>query len=705
LLPSPVRGADEVVPDLVDVVRSLQVVAGIPVSGARDVTQDGKINLNDVLYAMQYMLREIWADPTTELAIAETLEQETLEPRDTSVTGISADDEDALARAVVAANQAELQSVILFNAFYMADPSTTSKADLLNRYRALTQGFEIAGQKYDEIIRIHQLIEAANTRSTQEASRTTQELTLDAKLQWYIDHYGKTTPAGHKIDIKTIAERNKISVQKVHTILRTVYGVVKEIEEANAIQSEAAEKTATEIKETADTANTALSFVSGGQAAMGVFKAVKTLHTTKKMYQAGQLGYKTAEYIAKTQGKNIIKGAIEGGFSFGDGILGVLTSPTVFGAFGPEWQANLNKAKAIWSALSVAKGLTYDAYCVLSVKDAFTGKSKLIISNLTDFTKTSLDTMNNILSITQTEEGKLVQAVQRPADVSGEALRKDLVYSRLSTDNMLPNGAYSAKDENDTATSFAVTASKVTSLLPNLSGDDLLFNATGDIREGAPPPYEYYCGWYPDFTLLTVVDHAEYPATREYLNAEGKTHGPSYRWTDSTRGQLEYALCYKDGVRHGSSTEWYINGQKYVTSNYANGVLHGSYTAWYSNGVKDMEGTYADGKKTGLWTDWYYTGVKASEGRYVAYQYDGPWTFWWKNGKLKQEVNYVLGKEHGSYKTWFDTGNIQTEGQYANGTEVGIWTYYYRIYETETDIRSVCQSRYDYDHQTALDCP
>jgi len=595
--------------------------------------------------------------------------------------------------------------VILFNAFYMADPSTTSKADLLNRYCALTRSFEIAGQKYDEIIRIHQLIEAANTRGTQEVSRTTQELTLDAKLEWYIDNYGKTTPAGHKIDIKTIAERNKISVQKVHTILRTVYGVVKEIEEANAIQSEAAEKTATEIKETADTANTALSFVSGGQAAMGVFKAVKTIHTTKKMYQAGQLGYKTAEYIAKTQGKNIVKGAIEGGFSFGDGILGVLTNPIVSGAFGPEWQANLNKAKTIWSALSVAKGLTYDAYCLLSVKDAFTGKSKLMISNLTDFTKTSLDTMNNIISITQTEEGKLVQAIQRPADVSGEALRKDLIYSRLSTNNLLPNGAYNAKDENETATSFAVTASTVSSLLPNLSGDDLLFHETGDIREVAPPPYEYYCGWYPDFAQLTVVDHVGYPDTREYLNGEGRRHGPSYRWLDSTRGQLEYAMCYKDGVRHGSSTEWYLNGQEYVRSNHATGVLHGPYTMWYSNGVKDQEGTYEEGGKTGLWIGWYDTGVKASEGQYVADKLDGPWTRWWENGNLKSEASYVQGDPQGSYKAWFDTGNIQTEGQYANGAKVGIWTYYYRSYETETDVRSICQSRYDYDHQTALDCP
>ncbi len=114
--------------------------------------------------------------------------------------------------------------------------------------------------------------------------------------------------------------------------------------------------------------------------------------------------------------------------------------------------------------------------------------------------------------------------------------------------------------------------------------------------------------------------------TAEYLNGEGRRHCPLLSKLDSTRGQLEYAMCYKDGVRHGSSTEWYLNGQEYVRSNHATGVLHGPYTMWYSNGVKDQEGTYEEGGKTGLWIGWYDTGVKASEGQYVADKLDGPWT-------------------------------------------------------------------------------
>jgi hypothetical protein len=114
---------------------------------------------------------------------------------------------------------------------------------LLNRYRAMMRSFEIATGKYNEIIRIHGEIEAADVRrQPQQFSHMTQELNVEPKLQWYIDNYGKTTPGGKKIDVKTIAERNKISTQKAYAVLKTHYGVMAEMETAKAIQYEAAEK-------------------------------------------------------------------------------------------------------------------------------------------------------------------------------------------------------------------------------------------------------------------------------------------------------------------------------------------------------------------------------------------------------------------------------------------------------------------------------
>ena len=671
--PSTARAADLVLPELADVIMSLQVVSGRTVPQARDVTNDGKIDMSDALYSMQYVVRQIWADPATELAVAETLEEETLTPRDSAVSGISPADEDALARAIVAANEADLQSVILYNSFYMVAESTPA-ATLLNRYRAMMKSFEIAEGKYDEIIRIHEGIEAADIRTAQQLPRAALELNVDPKLQWYIDNYGKTTPGGHKIDVKTIAERNKISVRKAYSVLKTHYSVVAEQENAKAIQYEAAEKTATEIKIAADTANTALSFVAGGQAALGVFKAAQTIRTTTKMYQAGALGYRTADYILRTQGKNIIQGAINGGFSFGDGIMGVLTNPALEGAFGPDGQANLQTAKTIWSGVSIAKGLTYDGYCLLSVKDAFTGQAKLVISNLTDFTKTTVDTTGHIISILQTPGGNLTQAVQRPENPAGESIRKDLVYKRLSPDNMLPNGDYTAKDENETETSFTVTASTAGTLLPNLSGDDLLIGNDGAVAAVAEPPYEHYCGWDVDVSVLTVYD-SNY--VRLYLNQSGQKHGPYYEWLDSTRNELQYAGCYFEDNRHGTWIEWgydqdWVWGRKIEQSSYYMDKLEGLSTTWYVNGTKESEGNYSAGVR------------------------DGIWHWWYDDGTMRIERSYVQGLSHGPITRWQANGNLLEVGQYTNGQESGIWTYYYED--------GSCRFRHDKDTGQYLDC-
>lgn len=560
----------------------------------------------------------------------------------------------------------------------------------------MTKSFEIAEKKYDEIMSIHEAIEASAIRASQQLPRMAQGLNVDPKLQWYIDNYGRTTPAGHKIDVKTIAERNKISVQKAYSVLKTHYSVLAEMENAKAIQYEAAEKTAVEIKNAVDTANTALSFVAGGQAAIGVFKAAQTIHTTTKMYQAGTLGYRTADYILRTQGKNIVQGAINGGFSIGDGIMGVLTNPAVSASFSSDWQANLNTAKNIWSGLSIAKGLTYDGYCLLSVKDAFTGQAKLIISNLTDFTKTTVDTTGHIISILQSDTGEIVQSIQRPEDALGESIRKDLVYKSLSPETMLPNGDYVARDENETETSFTVTASTVTSMLPNLSGDDLLIYESGDIKEVEPPPYEHCCGWNVDFSGLTVYDSYD---VLFYTNEEGQKHGPYYSWIDSSRNELYVTKCYYEDKLHGSYTEWhgaYAGGNKSAQYYYDMDKLHGPYTSWYDNGNISQQGSYVTGSADGLWTWWGYTGNKEEEGSFSQGKRHGLTTVWWENGNKKYEINYSEGEFHGPKNEWYEDGILETTGQFTNGKATGIWIYY------KTD--GSCLYRKDFDNDKYLDC-
>jgi hypothetical protein len=124
------------IPEIMDAIISLQIVSGISASGARDLSQDEVVDTKDAVYALQYEVLSSWSDIQKELIIAETLEKEVLAPRDTTV--VSSQDEHALAMAVVTANEVELQSMILFNSFYMAS-DTTPVHTLLNRYRAMTK--------------------------------------------------------------------------------------------------------------------------------------------------------------------------------------------------------------------------------------------------------------------------------------------------------------------------------------------------------------------------------------------------------------------------------------------------------------------------------------------------------------------------------------------------------------------------------------
>jgi len=424
-------------------------------------------------------------DTGTALDIAATLDEEFLAVRDTSI--ISEADENELAQAVIKANEADLQTKMLFNSFYMASANTPVKT-MLNTYRAMAESFRITTEHYDDIILTHELIETtARKRGGQKLfSKYGQELNVNSKLQWYLDNYGKSTPSGNRIDIKAIAERNKISTEKAFILLKTQYGVIAELATASAIQYEAGEKSAQEIKVASDRANTVLSFATGGQALLGAFKAAKTLNSTLTMYEAGTLGYNTAEYIVKTQTKNLVQGAVNGGFQIGDGVFGILTDPSVESNFSPDFQENLNMAKSLWSGINIAKCLTFDAFCLLSVKDAFTGNSKLIISDLTDFTKTTLDTTGHIISILQDETGGFIQLFQQPESFAAESLKKDLVYTRLSPDNMLPNGDYIATDENGIESSFQVTGSNAQGMLQNLPEDDILIDINGNIEDVEP---------------------------------------------------------------------------------------------------------------------------------------------------------------------------------------------------------------------------
>ena len=70
---------------------------------------------------------------------------------------------------------------------------------------------------------------------------------------------------------------------------------------------------------------------------------------------------------------------------------------------------------------------------------------------------------------------------------------------------------------------------------------------------------------------------------------------------------------YKNGVRNGKKTIWYLNGKKKVKEEYLNGVLDGDKLEWYENGNMKTRTSYTEGRETGLYYEWFENGKKKLE--------------------------------------------------------------------------------------------
>src|ERR1700678_4339431 len=79
--------------------------------------------------------------------------------------------------------------------------------------------------------------------------------------------------------------------------------------------------------------------------------------------------------------------------------------------------------------------------------------------------------------------------------------------------------------------------------------------------------------------------------TSECPNLNGKFHGTCY-----TSGQIRWVCDYVDGIRHGKSEEWFLNGQKSHEIYFLNDLLHGKSEGWFPNGNKSWDIDYFNNK-------------------------------------------------------------------------------------------------------------
>lgn len=70
------------------------------------------------------------------------------------------------------------------------------------------------------------------------------------------------------------------------------------------------------------------------------------------------------------------------------------------------------------------------------------------------------------------------------------------------------------------------------------------------------------------------------------------------------QGHLNYEYEYQDGLMHGPSNEYDYDDYLEEETIYNRGVREGSYTQWFENGQIYISGNYTNGKKSGIWTDY-----------------------------------------------------------------------------------------------------
>ena len=164
----------------------------------------------------------------------------------------------------------------------------------------------------------------------------------------------------------------------------------------------------------------------------------------------------------------------------------------------------------------------------------------------------------------------------------------------------------------------------------------------------------------------------------------GVLHGYSREWYDNT--QVKSKGKYLFGRKHETWFEYFPNGQTAKKISYNDGVPNGLITTWYSNGQKQEKGSVIKQsvennlllyKKIGTWTRWHLNGQKKEKGAYINGQKNGIWVEWYENGEKKSEGQYVENKKQDIWTYWYDDGNKKTKGGYDNGQLNGQWVRWY----------------------------
>jgi uncharacterized protein len=204
--------------------------------------------------------------------------------------------------------------------------------------------------------------------------------------------------------------------------------------------------------------------------------------------------------------------------------------------------------------------------------------------------------------------------------------------------------------------------------------------------------------YYPDMTIRTQTtfrEGTEHGIRREYhqdgslkvayiidmgrimgmgvLDGFGKKQGI---WKEFyPQGGLRSEGSYRDGIRTGKWTFYYVNGEVEQTGNYNNqGKEHGEWIWYYQGGQTRREESYLSGKRDGMMSEYGIEGDIIAKGEFVDDEEEGAWYF--QEQGYRREGTYAEGELDGEWIHYFPDGSISFTGEFIDGYPDGRHVHY-----------------------------
>ncbi len=127
--------------------------------------------------------------------------------------------------------------------------------------------------------------------------------------------------------------------------------------------------------------------------------------------------------------------------------------------------------------------------------------------------------------------------------------------------------------------------------------------------------------------------------------------------------QLQNGKAYKNGELFSGVEVTLFNGssQTDTETNYSKGLKDGTETFYYENGNKKALRIWAKGLKDGIWMNWDESGNKTAQASYSKNVKHGDWFIWSSGGIMLFEMHYKDGEKVGKWLQWDEAGNLIME--------------------------------------------